>query len=158
MRAKTKTGSGHAIRAVPGAVLVAAALYAALAAPAGRPVVLADVAPAYELEDVLLTGPGEALLFQDGEALEFRLPRAAGGSGDGAASDGAITSPMPGRIVSVSAAAGDKVAKGAPLVTLEAMKMEHAMAAPFDGVVAELKVKAGDQVAEGVLLVRLDKG
>ncbi|MGZ8362958.1 MAG: biotin/lipoyl-containing protein [Caulobacteraceae bacterium] len=64
---------------------------------------------------------------------------------------------MPGKIVAVAVEAGAKVAKGAPLVTLEAMKMEHALAAPFDGVVAELKVKAGDQVSEGALLVRLEK-
>jgi 3-methylcrotonyl-CoA carboxylase alpha subunit len=48
------------------------------------------------------------------------------------------------------------VEKGAPLVTLEAMKMEHALKAPFDGRVAELKVAAGDQVSEGALLVRLE--
>ena len=64
---------------------------------------------------------------------------------------------MPGRIVAVAVKSGAKVAKGAPLVTLEAMKMEHALTAPFDGTVAELKVSAGDQVSEGALLVRLEK-
>ena len=76
--------------------------------------------------------------------------------GEAAAGDGAVLSPMPGKIVAVAAKDGDKVAKGAPLVTLEAMKMEHALTAPFDGVVAELKVKAGDQVSEGAVLVRLE--
>ncbi|MGC5124421.1 biotin/lipoyl-containing protein, partial [Escherichia coli] len=62
----------------------------------------------------------------------------------------------PGRIVAVQAAAGDKVAKGRPIVVLEAMKMEHALTAPFDGVVGELTVKVGDQVVEGALLAKVD--
>ena len=96
------------------------------------------------------------LVFQDGDAFEFTDPTTASGE-DAVAGDGAIRSPMPGRIVSVTAKAGDKVAKGAALITLEAMKMEHALTAPFDGTVAEVKAATGDQVAEGVLLVRLDK-
>jgi acetyl/propionyl-CoA carboxylase alpha subunit len=104
----------------------------------------------------LLVGDGEAIAFEDGAAFEIRLPRAAAGAGEGATGDGAILSPMPGKIVAVAATDGDTVAKGAPLVTLEAMKMEHALTAPFDGVVAELKVKPGDQVSEGVVLVRLE--
>ena len=56
----------------------------------------------------------------------------------GTAADGAILAPMPGRIIAVEVAAGDTVAKGQKLVTLEAMKMEHSLTAPFDGTVAEL--------------------
>ena len=52
--------------------------------------------------------------------------------------DGAIVSPMPGRVTAVEVAAGEKVTKGQRLLTLEAMKMEHGLVAPFDGVVAEL--------------------
>jgi len=42
------------------------------------------------------------------------------------------------------------------LLTLEAMKMEHALTAPFDGTVAELNAKPGAQVTEGQLLVKVD--
>ena len=63
---------------------------------------------------------------------------------------------MPGRIVAVQVAEGDRVAKGAALLTLEAMKMEHVLTAPFDATVAELQATAGGQVAEGVVLVRLE--
>jgi biotin carboxyl carrier protein len=73
-----------------------------------------------------------------------------------AASDGAILSPMPGKIVSVAVEAGQAVVKGQTLLTLEAMKMEHALAAPFDGVVAELSAVAGGQVSEGVVLAKLE--
>ena len=51
--------------------------------------------------------------------------------------------------------AGDTVAKGQPLVTLEAMKMEHALTAPFDATVDEVGVALGQQVSEGAVLVRL---
>jgi biotin carboxyl carrier protein len=47
------------------------------------------------------------------------------------------------------------VTKGQTLLTLEAMKMEHALIAPFDGTVAELSVSVGDQVAENVNVVRI---
>jgi biotin carboxyl carrier protein len=63
---------------------------------------------------------------------------------------------MPGRIVSVGAEPGARVAKGQPIVTLEAMKMEHALAAPFDGQLVELNVKTGDQVSEGVTVARIE--
>jgi propionyl-CoA carboxylase alpha chain/3-methylcrotonyl-CoA carboxylase alpha subunit len=109
-----------------------------------------------EVEDRVLVGDEQIVVFCGGEAFEFRTPQAQGHGEEGASGDGAVRSPMPGKIVAVAVREGAKVAKGAPLVTLEAMKMEHALAAPFDGKVAELKVKAGDQVSEGVLLVKLE--
>ena len=60
-------------------------------------------------------------------------------------------------MILVQVAAGDVVAKGQPLVTLEAMKMEHVLTAPFDGLAAAVSVAEGDQVAEGVVLARLEK-
>ena len=61
---------------------------------------------------------------------------------------------MPGTILDVKAKAGDRAAKGAVLIVLESMKMEHALAAPRDGVIAEARVKIGDQIAEGETLIR----
>jgi 3-methylcrotonyl-CoA carboxylase alpha subunit len=102
--------------------------------------------------------PEYLTVFADAFPKRFQLYRAGSGGGVGAASDGAITSPMPGRIIAVEVAAGASVAKGQKLVTLEAMKMEHTLTAPFDGVVAELNAAAGSQVAEGTLLVRVEAG
>jgi 3-methylcrotonyl-CoA carboxylase alpha subunit len=68
---------------------------------------------------------------------------------------GTLAAPMPGKVLQVLVAVGAKVAKGAPLVILEAMKMEHTIAAPHDGQVAEIHFKAGDQVNEGAELLRL---
>jgi 3-methylcrotonyl-CoA carboxylase alpha subunit len=84
-------------------------------------------------------------------------PWSAGGAAGADAADGAILSPMPGRIIAVSIEAGSLVTKGQKLLTLEAMKMEHSLLAPFDGTVAELNATEGGQVSEGTLLVRIEK-
>ncbi len=70
---------------------------------------------------------------------------------------GSLAAPMPGKVLQVLVRPGDTVAKGAPLVILEAMKMEHTIAAPHDGRVAEIHFKAGEQVNEGAELLRLEK-
>jgi acetyl/propionyl-CoA carboxylase alpha subunit len=96
------------------------------------------------------------IVFLDGDTFEFAEPRDLGAE-ETASGDGAIRAPMPGRVVQVQAKPKARVAKGAPLVVLEAMKMEHALTAPFDGVVAEVLVAAGEQVSEGALLARLER-
>jgi biotin carboxyl carrier protein len=68
--------------------------------------------------------------------------------------DGAIVSPMPGRVVTVGQ--GEHVTRGAALVIIEAMKMEVTLTAPFAGTVADVPVGQGQQVAEGMLLIRLE--
>ena len=105
--------------------------------------------------DVLLVDD-DVLVFDAGDVHAFRWPEAQVGVAGVAASDGLLISPMPGRIVSVAAEEGQRVKKGQAIVTLEAMKMEHALTAPFDGKLAALNVKAGDQVAEGVTLARIE--
>jgi 3-methylcrotonyl-CoA carboxylase alpha subunit len=70
--------------------------------------------------------------------------------------DGEIEAPMPGKVTAVEVSAGERVEKGQRLLTLEAMKMEHALAAPFDGVVAELNAREGAQVTEGAVLARVE--
>ncbi|MEO6065633.1 MAG: biotin/lipoyl-containing protein, partial [Lysobacterales bacterium] len=76
-------------------------------------------------------------------------------AGEGLADAGRLTAPMPGKLVSISVQAGDKVSKGQALAVMEAMKMEHTIAAPADGVVAEVLYAPGDQVAEGAELLKL---
>ncbi|MBB3860379.1 3-methylcrotonyl-CoA carboxylase alpha subunit [Novosphingobium hassiacum] len=79
------------------------------------------------------------------------------GTGQNVQQDGAILSPMPGKVISVDVAAGQTVTKGQKLLVLEAMKMEHALVAPFDGIVAELNVEAGAQVQVEAVLVQVTK-
>ena len=76
-------------------------------------------------------------------------------AGESHAEGGRLTAPMPGKILSFSVKAGDKVSKGQPLAVMEAMKMEHTIAAPADGVVEELMYAPGDQVTEGSELLKI---
>jgi propionyl-CoA carboxylase alpha chain len=64
---------------------------------------------------------------------------------------GTLLAPMPGTVTAIHAADGDAVDNGAPLITLEAMKMHHTIAAPDDGIV-EIKVVVGQQVDAGAIL------
>ena len=66
---------------------------------------------------------------------------------------GGLSSPMPGKIIAVLAQVGESLQRGAPLVILEAMKMEHTINAPSDGKVTAFNYDVGDQVSEGDLLV-----
>lgn len=107
------------------------------------------------------TEPGEeptdsVLLSEGGQSWLVERWRA-GGAASGAAADGAILAPMPGKVIALDVAAGDTVSAGQKLLTLEAMKMEHSLTAPFDGTVAELNAQAGGQVTEGTLLVRVER-
>jgi 3-methylcrotonyl-CoA carboxylase alpha subunit len=68
---------------------------------------------------------------------------------------GRLTAPMPGKVVSFSVKAGDKVLKGQALAVMDAMKMEHTIASPADGFVQELLYQPGDQVLEGAELLKL---
>ncbi|MFF5991791.1 ATP-binding protein [Prauserella flavalba] len=65
---------------------------------------------------------------------------------------GSLLAPMPGTVVRIAVGPGDTVRAGAPLLWLEAMKMEHRIAAPADGVVTELPVVVGQQVEPGTVL------
>lgn len=71
------------------------------------------------------------------------------------AGSGAVTSPLAGRIVSVDCQVGQKVAAGAQLATVEAMKMNTFVYAAADGTVATIEVNPGDAVQEGQVLVTL---
>jgi acetyl/propionyl-CoA carboxylase alpha subunit len=119
----------------------------------GKPIVCAvnDMAAP---RSVLLTDEDEIVVFEAGEAFVFSShPPAADEAG--AAGDGAIRSPMPGKVTGLSVKAGETVKKGQPLLILEAMKMEHALTAPFDGTVDEVAASLGAQVTEGAVLVKL---
>ena len=94
-----------------------------------------------------------------GRSVSFRLApppdvdRAARAAARAGATDRAdLTSPMPGAVLKVHVRAGDRVEAGDPVVTLEAMKMEHVVAAPIAGRLAEVLVQPADQVTRGQLL------
>ena len=63
---------------------------------------------------------------------------------------------MPGRVVSIDIAAGDRVEPRQALAVIEAMKMEHTLTAPGPGVVTAVNCHTGDQVEEGVVLIAIE--
>ncbi len=63
-----------------------------------------------------------------------------------------VTAPMPGGVLAVHVAVGAAVQAGDPIMTLEAMKMEHAVRAPVAGTVSRIEVRRADQVARGATL------
>jgi biotin carboxyl carrier protein len=69
--------------------------------------------------------------------------------------DHSMSAPMPGVVLKILVNVGDEVAKGTPLLILEATKMEHQIAAPRDGTVASINCKEGEMVQPGLDLVTL---
>ncbi|MGO7443493.1 biotin carboxylase N-terminal domain-containing protein [Rhizobium ruizarguesonis] len=110
-----------------------------------------------ELEANAVTIGETTVLFDAGNAWPISLPVASEVEASHGAGDGAILSPMPGLVISVDVAEGDRVAKGARLLTVEAMKMEHSLRAPFDGIVEKLQVSSGIRVSENQLVVSIVK-
>ena len=88
------------------------------------------------------------------ESDRFRAARAAT-KGSAGAGDGAVVSPMPGRVLKILVQKGDAVAVGQPVAVVEAMKMENELKAQRAGVVSEISVDAGATVEAGAKLVTI---
>jgi 3-methylcrotonyl-CoA carboxylase alpha subunit len=95
-------------------------------------------------------------VFIDGVCFVFAAidPLFHAGSGGGA--EGGLTAPMPGKVIALIAPVGTRIEKGAPLLILEAMKMEHTIAAPAAGVVKGFRFNVGEQVSDGAELVEFE--
>jgi 3-methylcrotonyl-CoA carboxylase alpha subunit len=96
---------------------------------------------------------GELTIFARGESHRLVIvdPLAVAAGAD--AQGGRLTAPMPGKIIQVLTPSGTAVKRGAALLVLEAMKMEHTIAAPADGVVEKVHYAVGEQVEEGAELI-----
>jgi len=121
------------------------------------------------------TAPGTLRLRLDGRVFDARAVRvgqdwlvAASGAratlrleeglpaDDDESAPGSLAAPMPGKVIALLVKPGARVEKGAPLLILEAMKMEHTVSAPADGVVKAIHFAAGEQVPEGAELLTLE--
>jgi 3-methylcrotonyl-CoA carboxylase alpha subunit len=90
-----------------------------------------------------------------GEDYAFRLVDPYAPAGGEAAAEGRLAAPIPGRVVQMLVAVGDRVARGQVVAILEAMKTELRITAPAEGIVAHLGCAAGDSVEEGTEIVTL---
>jgi acetyl-CoA/propionyl-CoA carboxylase biotin carboxyl carrier protein len=141
-------------RAVPGGVEVVVGGDAGTpdgVVPAGRgPVTVAPDPRATVAHD----GPW-TWLHTGGDTWSWRdAPEATGGP---SAAAGGLTAPLPGVVLAVRAAPGDRVVAGQSLVVLESMKMELDVAAPQDGVVGAIHVAVGEHVARGQTLAAVEE-
>jgi biotin carboxyl carrier protein len=73
-----------------------------------------------------------------------------------ASAAGSLLAPMPGTVVRIAVTPGDSVSAQAPVVVLEAMKMEHAVRAPVAGLVTQVNVRVGQAVDTGTELAVVD--
>jgi 3-methylcrotonyl-CoA carboxylase alpha subunit len=96
-------------------------------------------------------------LMRDGKCTNFRLIEEAGDDEEDAEGPGAVIAPMPGRIIELLSEDGTAVQAGAPLIIMEAMKMEYTLTAPRHGTVDGIRIKAGDQVIDGQLLLTVSQ-
>jgi 3-methylcrotonyl-CoA carboxylase alpha subunit len=76
---------------------------------------------------------------------------------DAAGAESSLKAPMPGKVIALLATPGNRVEKGAALMILEAMKMEHTITAPIAGTVKAFHFAVGDQVGDGAELLEFDK-
>jgi biotin carboxyl carrier protein len=131
-----------------------------------------DVLPVGEnLYSLLLDGRSyEVDVLEDGQAwivlvngqpfgVELRVDRGVSGPADAFVAPpagGCVAAPMPGKVVKLLVAPGDRVAAGGGLIVLEAMKMENELKAPAPGHVVEVRVAEGQAVRAGEVLVVLE--
>ncbi len=105
---------------------------------------------ARDSRELLLQYRGTAWRIQDqSHAATVRAGEAGG--------DGRIRASMNGRVVAVHVAVGDSVKAGQPVLTLEAMKMEHVHSAPVSGKVTSLSAAMGDQVSAYRVVAEIEK-
>ncbi len=142
-------GAGHYRLALPGGSLTASAV---------RP-------DAARIEATLGERRLKARVVRDGRLLwvlgpqglvRLELEDPHGGEALDAGAGGRLVAPMPGKVIAVSVAEGQDVAKGALLMILEAMKMEHSIVAPAEGRVTAVRYAPGDLVKEGAELISFE--
>jgi len=103
-------------------------------------------------DELLVSKPGASYRLTRVDARSANRTASTGHTG---VADPVIRAPMPGKVIKVHCKAGDSVPEQAPILVLEAMKMEFVMTAPRAGVVTELRCHAGERVDIGATLAVL---
>ncbi|HAY09938.1 MAG TPA: 3-methylcrotonyl-CoA carboxylase, partial [Thauera sp.] len=105
------------------------------------------------MDATVIAAAGRRHVFAKGRAWQLAAVDPLHHGGEGGGAEGGLLAPMPGKVIALVAAEGAKVEKGAPLLILEAMKMEHTITAPAAGTVKAFRFGVGDQVGDGAELV-----
>ena len=111
-----------------------------------------------ELENAPVAAPAAAPVAAPAAAPKAAAPAAASAAAPKAAAPAggrAITSPLPGVILSIDVKEGQAVKRGQKVAVLEAMKMENEILSEFDGTVSAIHVAKGDSVLEGAKVVTI---
>jgi len=131
-----------------------------------REINFASVASEDGCHDLTLDGiKSRVFVLVEGHELYLRTPNGRfemhwidpfGGETEEQVGEDKIVAPLPGTVVALLAREGAALEKGAPILTLEVMKMEQTLRAPFAGVLKVIKCKVGDIVQEGVELAEVE--
>ena len=121
--------------------------------PAEAPWLAAEI-DGEALKSVAVCDAGTAIVFASDRTWRLPLfdPVAEAEAGAGEAATGVPLAPMPGVVVAIAVAGGDRVEKDQPLLVIEAMKVEHTIRAPCAGTVDAVHYAVGDRVDEGAEL------
>jgi 3-methylcrotonyl-CoA carboxylase alpha subunit len=111
--------------------------------------------PGYGVADRVVAGEEGIHVFLDGRHYTFAVVDPYLPAVESPDAHGGLVAPMPGRVLAVLVKAGETVERGAPLIVMEAMKMEHTIVAPTASVVDKLLCAVGEQVREGAELLIL---
>ncbi len=110
------------------------------------------------MDATVIVGAEKRAVFFQGRAWRLICVDPLLHTGEGGGAEGGLLAPMPGKVIALVAAVGARVEKGAPLLILEAMKMEHTITAPAAGTVKAFCYAVGDQVSDGAELLEFDTG
>ena len=99
---------------------------------------------------------GRADVMVNGQSYSVEIADAGAASAAKPAAGGAVKSPLPGVVLDIQVAVGDRVGTGQRLMILEAMKMENNIDSDREGTVKEIKVATGDSVLEGDVLLTIE--
>ncbi|MBI5902431.1 MAG: pyruvate carboxylase subunit B, partial [Deltaproteobacteria bacterium] len=105
------------------------------------------------LEEVMIESLTEVIPTTAGE---IERPSITQSSRPKARKEGDVTTPIPGKVISIKAAVGDRVSEGDTVLTVEAMKMENEVHTPINGVVKKILVKIGDSVNPDETLIEVE--
>jgi 3-methylcrotonyl-CoA carboxylase alpha subunit len=102
---------------------------------------------------ILEDGPRQLQIWRALNCYRVRRHDALAGVEVAQQTESSLAAPMPGRIIALLSKPGQAVARGAPLLIIEAMKMEHTLCAPADGSVRAYRAAVGEQIEEGAQLI-----